>query len=353
MHIPSYRKHKASGQAVVTLNGRDHYLGKYGTAASRAEYDRLVALWIGGGRQPLGKRHRDTTVDEVILAFWRWATSYYVKAGKPTAHLRLAKHALKDLSRFWGMGAARDFGPSKLTFLQSHWVNEGKSRDLVNRRTKVVRQAFAWGASRELVGGEVYQALRTVRGLAKGRTTARETPGVTTVPEAHVEAVLDVLEDSHVGALIRLQLLTGMRPGEAVDLRMADVERSGDVWTYRPRTHKTEHHGKERTIYFGPRAIMVLGPFANLLDGSTPFRTRQGRPITVDSYRRAIIQACRHAGVPVWHPNQLRHNYATRIRAALGLEASRVMLGHGRVETTQIYAERDEQGAKEVARRFG
>jgi hypothetical protein len=26
--IPSYREHKPSGQAVVTLNGRDHYLGR-------------------------------------------------------------------------------------------------------------------------------------------------------------------------------------------------------------------------------------------------------------------------------------------------------------------------------------
>ena len=28
--VPSYRVHKASGQAVVTLGGKDHYLGKYG-----------------------------------------------------------------------------------------------------------------------------------------------------------------------------------------------------------------------------------------------------------------------------------------------------------------------------------
>ena len=34
---PSYRLHKPSGQAVVTLNGRDYYLGKHGTAESRAE----------------------------------------------------------------------------------------------------------------------------------------------------------------------------------------------------------------------------------------------------------------------------------------------------------------------------
>ena len=49
---PKYRKHKASGQALVTLNGRDFYLGPHGSPESRADYDRLVAEWqlpaIGG-----------------------------------------------------------------------------------------------------------------------------------------------------------------------------------------------------------------------------------------------------------------------------------------------------------------
>jgi hypothetical protein len=34
-----YRKHRASGQAVVTLNGRDFYLGPHNTKASKLEYD--------------------------------------------------------------------------------------------------------------------------------------------------------------------------------------------------------------------------------------------------------------------------------------------------------------------------
>ncbi len=29
--VPKYRKHRATGQAVVTLNGRDFYLGPHGT----------------------------------------------------------------------------------------------------------------------------------------------------------------------------------------------------------------------------------------------------------------------------------------------------------------------------------
>ena len=34
---PSYRLHKPSGQAVVTLANRDYYLGRYETPESRAE----------------------------------------------------------------------------------------------------------------------------------------------------------------------------------------------------------------------------------------------------------------------------------------------------------------------------
>ena len=40
--LPKYRKHKASGQAVVTLDGMDFYLGPYNSRASLREYDRLV-----------------------------------------------------------------------------------------------------------------------------------------------------------------------------------------------------------------------------------------------------------------------------------------------------------------------
>ena len=39
---PSYRLHKPTGQAVVTLNGRDHYLGVDGTKISRERYDELI-----------------------------------------------------------------------------------------------------------------------------------------------------------------------------------------------------------------------------------------------------------------------------------------------------------------------
>ena len=46
LRVPKYRRHKSSGQAVVTLGGRDCYLGKYNTAASKQAYQRLTAEWL-------------------------------------------------------------------------------------------------------------------------------------------------------------------------------------------------------------------------------------------------------------------------------------------------------------------
>jgi hypothetical protein len=49
-HTPSYRHHKPSGQAVVTLSGRDMYLGRFDSPERRAEHDRLIAEWLANGR---------------------------------------------------------------------------------------------------------------------------------------------------------------------------------------------------------------------------------------------------------------------------------------------------------------
>jgi site-specific recombinase XerC len=49
----------------------------------------------------------------------------------------------------------------------------------------------------------------------------------------------------------------------------------------------------------------------------------------------------------------LRHNAGTRFRRKFGLEASRLLLGHRKLTTTQVYAEADLEKAMEAARRLG
>ena len=49
--VPKYRLHRASGQAIVSIAGKDHYLGPWRSKASRIEYDRIVGEWIANGRR--------------------------------------------------------------------------------------------------------------------------------------------------------------------------------------------------------------------------------------------------------------------------------------------------------------
>ena len=45
--VPSYRLHKPTGRAVVTIDGRDHYLGKHGTPESLRHYRVLMEMHRG------------------------------------------------------------------------------------------------------------------------------------------------------------------------------------------------------------------------------------------------------------------------------------------------------------------
>ena len=85
----------------------------------------------------------------------------------------------------------------------------------------------------------------------------------------------------------------------------------------------------------------------------TRARRRPGDAYTTVAVRNAVYRACDRAGIPRWHPNQIRHTVASKVRHLHGLEAAQVVLGHARADTTQIYAERDLARAREVVRALG
>src|SRR5262249_36105192 len=120
-----------------------------------------------------------------------------------------------------------------------------------------VKRVFKWAVAEELVPPAVYQGLAAVAGLQKGRTAAREAEPVEPVEPAHVVAVLPFLS-RHCRAMVELQRLTGMRPGEVGGLKPAEIARAAEPWVYRPDRHKTAHRGKVRVIPIGPRARALL-----------------------------------------------------------------------------------------------
>jgi len=151
--LPKYRKHKASGQAVVTLSGHDHYLGPHGTKVSQLEYDRLVAEWLAGGRTPLGVNAHEITVVEVAARYLQHARKYYRKGGRLTQEVTNIRIALMRLNELYGRTLATEFGPRSLKALREQLIAKDQSRGYINKPIAHIERMFRWAASEELVPG--------------------------------------------------------------------------------------------------------------------------------------------------------------------------------------------------------
>jgi hypothetical protein len=218
--LPSYRKHKPTGQAVVTLGGRDFYLGRWNSVQSKAEYARVTREWMAGSAGPGSRKSGQLTIVELLVAFLRHAGGYYVDAdGTPTSELASFNTLVQRLRPMYGRSSVADFGPLKLKAFRQSLIDEGLSRGVINRSISRVRQIFRWGVENELLPASVVEALRCVTGLRYGKTPARETEPVRPVADALVDAVLPFVAPP-VRAMIELQRITGMRSGEVCRMRI-------------------------------------------------------------------------------------------------------------------------------------
>ena len=377
---PRYRRHKATGQAVVRLDGRDIYLGKHGTAASREAYKRFLAQWSQHGGQLPAPKHT-ATVAELVVAYVEFANRYYRKDGKVTDEVRMLKTTLKIVRKLYGRTPAAEFGPLALKACREQMITQDWCRTHINKQVDRVKRAFKWATENEMVPGTVYEALRCVAGLKRGRTEAREGLKVKPISDTDVLATMEHLP-AVVADMVQLQRLTGARPGEICDIRPGDINRKADPWEYVPQSHKTEHHDRPRVIFLGPKAQKLLLPYllrpadsycfspreaeskrraaqhearqTPINCGNRPGTNRKAKPRRIagekydrNSYARAVRRAAVAAVVGTWSPHRLRHTFATEVRKSYGLEAVQVCLGHSKADTTQIYAERVDGGSKQ------
>jgi len=397
--VQKYRHHKGTGQAFVQVKGRRFYLGKHNTPASKEAYARFVAEIaakpISVPIAPVKGSELQVTVVELAAAYLDFAEGYYVKDGRPTGELPIIRRALIIVNELYGRQPAVEFGPLALRAVQQKLIQDRYARKTINHFVAVIRRLFRWATSQELIPVTTYQALTTVPGLKKGRSAALEPAPIRPVGDGVVDATLQHLPKVPAD-MVRFQRLTGCRPTELCGIRPIDVDRSGEVWLYRPASHKTSHRDLDRVVFIGPKAQQILLPY--LLRDAQSYcfspadseahrhaeqrekrktrvqpsqlnrRKRHSvRPpktfYTKDSYNRAVCRAVAKANaeraeqglnlLPTWHPNQLRHSAATDIRRHFGLEAAQVILGHTKANTTELYAERDLSLARDVIRRIG
>ncbi|HXD85534.1 MAG TPA: tyrosine-type recombinase/integrase [Urbifossiella sp.] len=393
--------------------------GKFDSAQSKTAFARLQ---LELQTQPIRIAGEPLTVARLFVAFKGHAEKHYRRPDGSLTHEVSEYATLSRLVRpLYGKTLGAEFGPLDLKAVREAMIGNGWCRSLINQRIGRLKRVFKWGVAEQLVPAATYQALLAVDGLQAGRCKVRESEPVQPVPEHVIDSTLPFL-NRHVRGMVEFQRYTGCRPGEACQLRRADIDTGGKVWLYRPRQHKTSWRGKPRVIAIGPKAQKVIREFftPNLEDylfsprrnvaefhaqrtanRKTPLfpsherrnaRSRQATPsateaYTATSYGHAVAKACDRAWPPLgkiarqkgesvkawwgrlsesqqddvkawqrqhrWHPNQLRHTFATKARKEHGLEAAQVLLGHARADVTQVYAERNLDLAVNVAAKIG
>jgi hypothetical protein len=167
-HLPAYYLHKSSGQARVIINHEHIYLGKYGSAESHEQYFRLISELssVGSTTSTNTAKFLSISVNELILNYWRYAQSYYIKNDKPTPTLEGIRAALRPLRTLYGQTLAGEFSPKKLKAVRQRMIESGLSRGVINSRVGKIKRLFKWAVAEELTPPSVLYRLQSVAGLA-------------------------------------------------------------------------------------------------------------------------------------------------------------------------------------------
>jgi integrase len=367
--VPALRAHKPSGRAVVTLDGKDYYVGPIGSEQAASEYKRLIQVWWSNGRT-MPRVAAAATVGELVT---RYRTEYersHQKRGEPTSQVRRVAIITRELADLFGDLPVARFGSEEVRTLRSCWIDPVPGsvyrtkpvvRTTANAYLGVVVSMFRWGLRRKLVPPEVVVELESVGGLAPGESGVEEPDPVEPVPDPILERVLAHLDPEWLRDVARLQRLTGMRPMEVLAMRPCDLDRSASVWVYtvHPDWFKVAHKKIKRHVAIGPKGQAILGPYLSAAPGADwyVFRSKRNakhnRPYRRDGYRDRVVLACDCAGVPRFTPNALRHAGLTEARAKGGLDVAQALGGHTNATMTERYAKVLPEKAIEWARENG
>lgn len=379
---PSYRLHKPTGQAFVEIEGKRHYLGKHELPETKQAYHRMVSEWIANGyRLPVAPE--EVTIAEVCDAYLAHCKVYYrTQDGQPTSTLSECRQCANLVLGLYGDKKAVTFGPNALRAVRQKWIDDGLSISTINSYAGTIKQMFKWAASHEMIPVETYQALATLPGLRRGRGVGKDPQPREVVPQEDIDKTLEYLPRP-LQAVVKLQLHTGARPSEILNLKRGDIDCTGEVWVAIIRDHKMSYRGKERRLFFGPRAKSVLRPFLVRHDGQYLFSPKEavkerrenarkgpgrrenqkpdarrtertiGDCYDFRAYGSAVRVACKKAGVDSWSPYRLRHTAATTIEASSDLETAKAILGHSGLDITQIYVHKDHKAAAAWAAAHG
>jgi len=342
------------------------------------------------------------TVGELLDKYFAYARKTITSARNNEGHrnFQYIKRVRQLLKPYYSW-PINNFGPDELLDVQNALVKyeyfhgtkkKRYTRRGVNDTTNWIRKIWKWGMGRQFITTEQVQGLEEVKSLKMGDTEASDNPKRVRVTEEDFWKVVNAVS-SVVGDMLQLIWYIAMRPYEICDMRPFDIlYDKPECWLYVPGRdhtpvgrHKTTRFERVKVIPLASKCQKILKPriknfnskehifspreaiqeflgrkSANrktpLSYGNRPGTNRKKHPMVKPgekynhhSLRNACKRGCVRAGVEVFVPYDLRRTKATGVRSILGKEAAKVLLGHAKTDTTDIYLLDEVQEAIKVA----
>lgn len=191
-----------------------------------------------------------------------------------------------------------------------------------NRRLSALRQLLSWAHHKGLLENN---AARWCQAAKRGESLRK------TMNVENIDRFLQEYTPSTAGfiaqLLVSLMLETGLRIGEAISIKIEDID------TAQQRIKVEGKGNKQRYVFYGDRTKKALSMF---MTGNAAGRLL---PDWSTQAFRSIIEEQLEPYCGKMHPHMLRHTFATEmLNNGMSITTLSHLMGHQKVETTQIYA---------------
>ncbi|WP_243113746.1 tyrosine-type recombinase/integrase [Desulfofundulus salinus] len=249
---------------------------------------------------------------------------------------RAYREDLTDFARWFAHTNGQDPTPELVTGIdlreyQGHMLAvRGLKPATVNRRLAAVRAWLRWARENGIIEDLPSFPRRAAEPKGAPRALSR-------VEEARFLRAVEREGSPRDQALIALMLHAGLRVGEAVRTRTADVEISERKGKVVVRAGKGM---KRREVPLSAEARAMIRPWLSQARGEWLFPGLGDKHLSTRAAQDVVKKYAYLARLDVEHvtPHVLRHTFATRLlRQGVDIVVVAALLGHARIDTTARY----------------
>jgi integrase/recombinase XerC/integrase/recombinase XerD len=234
---------------------------------------------------------------------------------------------------FYGKSGKRDLGEMERVDLEAfieHEQDRGIRISTVRTRLACIIAFLHFLMEQDVISGSLLK-----------RSIRLKLPDV--LPRAmnpvDVRKLLSVINDTRDRALILLLLRTGMRIGEALGLRLNDL----DIRDRKVHLFEGEKNSMGRVVYLSDDALFAIKLWLRRRDKNKEFvfYGQGNRGLCYSAGRSRFVKYLKKAGLEQkgYTVHCLRHTFASELlNAGMRLECLQQLLGHQDIEVTRRYA---------------